>query len=170
MDHTIQDVCKEAKEQQHKSLKDIADEAEMPLSTVTNFFSSSSKSPSFYTVAPICKALGVSMDEYSGIVPPMKEAADRAHNLELENVRLAERIRVMEQMQPANRRNTLFMLAINTVLTIALFAYLVIDANIRTEGLIIHGQPSVLAYILMALTGLSVAVIVIGAVRAVRRK
>lgn len=170
MEYTIQEVCKDAKEQQHKSLKDIADDAGMSINTVANFFSSSSKSPSFYTVAPICKALGVSMDEYSGIVPPMKEAADHAHDLELENVRLAERLSITEKTLSSNRLNSLVLLVFNTILTAALLVYLVIDANIRTEGLILHGQPTAIAYILMALAALSIAVIIAGIVRTVRRK
>lgn len=173
----LQDLCREVKGQKNLTLQDISDASGIPLSTVNNFFSASSRLPSIGTAGPICQVLGVSMDSYYGIAPSEQELQTEAdtlrlqlHDLELENVRLTERIRVIEQMQAGNRRNTLLMLAVNTVLTIALFAYLVIDANIRTEGLIIHGQPSVLAYILMALTALSVVVIVIGAIRAIRRK
>lgn len=170
MEYTIQDVCREAKEQQHKSLKDISDISEVSINTVTNFFSSASKSPSFYTVAPICKALGVSMDEYSGIVPPMKEAADRAHDLELENVRLAAENALLTRSTSGNRRNTLVLLVFNTILTISLLCYLIIDANIRTAGLILFGEPSAAAYALIALSVLSVLVIVAGVVQIIRRK
>lgn len=62
------------------------------------------------------------------------------------------------------------LLVFNTILTAALLVYLVIDANIRTEGLILHGQPTAIAYILMALAALSIAVIIAGIVRTVRRK
>lgn len=173
----LQDLCRDAKEQKRMTSQDIADASGVPLSTVNNFFAASSRLPSIGTAGPICQVLGVSMDSYYGIAPSEQELLAEANalrsqlrDLELENVRLTERVSIMEGTQTGNRRNLLLMLAVNTVLTIALFAYLVIDANIRTEGLIIHGQPSVLAYILMALTALSVVVIIIGAVRAVRRK
>lgn len=170
MEYTIQDVCREAKEQQHKSLKDISDISEVSINTVTNFFSSSSKSPSFYTVGPICKTLGVSMDEYFGIVPPMEEAAGRAHDLELENVRLGEQNRIMQQTISRNRVSSMILLLLNTVLTVALLVYLVIDANIRTEGLILHGQPTAMAYVLMALAALSAVAVVIIAVHTGKKR
>ena len=51
-----------------------------------NFFSKFSKSPSIYTVAPICKALGISLDESFGIsehLTPTEETL-QARNDELE--------------------------------------------------------------------------------------
>lgn len=173
----LQDLCRDAKEQKRMTSQDIADASGVPLSTVNNFFAASSRLPSIGTAGPICQVLGVSMDSYYGIAPSEQELRDEAdalrvqlHELELKNARAEERVRILEGMQASSRRSHLLMLAINTVLTIALFAYLVIDASIRTEGLIIHGQPSVLAYILMALTALSVAAIIFGAVRAVRKR
>ena len=58
----------------------------MPLSTVQNFFSKLSKAPSIYTVAPICKVLGISLDEVFGIsehLTPTEETL-QARNDELE--------------------------------------------------------------------------------------
>lgn len=66
--------------------QDIADKADLPLQTVKNFFSRASKSPSVYTVAPICKALGISLDEAFGIskhLTPTEETL-QARNDELE--------------------------------------------------------------------------------------
>ena len=57
------------------------------------FFSAASKSPSVYTVAPICKVLGVSLDGYFGIGDHLtadeKTLRERADGLEhrLENKR-----------------------------------------------------------------------------------
>lgn len=56
------------------------------ISTVQNFFSKLSKAPSIYTVAPICKVLGISLDEVFGItehLTPTEETL-QARNDELE--------------------------------------------------------------------------------------
>ena len=66
--------------------QDIADKAGLPLQTVKNFFSRASKSPSVYTVAAICKVLGISLDEAFGIsehLTPTEETL-QARNDELE--------------------------------------------------------------------------------------
>lgn len=66
--------------------QDIADKADLPLQTVKNFFSRASKSPSVYTVAAICKVLGISLDEAFGIsehLTPTEETL-QARNDELE--------------------------------------------------------------------------------------
>lgn len=66
--------------------QEISDVSGVPLSTVQNFFSKFSKSPSIYTVAPICKALGISLDEAFGIsehLTPTEETL-QARNDELE--------------------------------------------------------------------------------------
>ena len=66
---SLQDECYEARTQQRKTAQIIADESGIPFSTVNNFFAAASKHPSVYTVGPICKSLGVSLDHYFGIVP-----------------------------------------------------------------------------------------------------
>ena len=66
--------------------QDIADKADLPLQTVKNFFSRASKSPSVYTVAAICKVLGISLDEAFEIsehLTPTEETL-QARNDELE--------------------------------------------------------------------------------------
>jgi transcriptional regulator with XRE-family HTH domain len=66
--------------------QDISDVSGVPLSTVQNFFSKFSKAPSIYTVVPICKSLGISLDEVFDIsehLTPTEETL-QARNDELE--------------------------------------------------------------------------------------
>lgn len=82
----IQEVCKIRKEDLKLTYQDISDASGVPLSTVQNFFSKFSKAPSIYTVAPICKAMGISLDEVFGIsehLTPTEETL-QARNDELE--------------------------------------------------------------------------------------
>lgn len=185
---TIQDLCKEEKERQSKTLKDIADDSGLSINTVTNFFSSASKQPSIYTVAPICKALGVSLDSHYGIAPKERELQNKIdqlridmkegkelsqkemHDLEIENVRLTERNRMIVQSQQRDHHIVRVQSVFIAVLVVALLAYLVIDANIRTEGLIVHGQLSVIAVILIALAVISAVAVIISNIRVVKNK
>ena len=82
----IQEVCRIRKEKLKLTYQDISDASGVPLSTVQNFFSKFSKSPSIYTVAPICKALGISIDEIFGMSEHLTPAEEtlQARNDELE--------------------------------------------------------------------------------------
>lgn len=82
----IQKRCQEQKDLLRLTHQDIADKAGLPLQTVKNFFARASKSPSVYTVAAICKVLGISLDEVFGIsehLTPTEETL-QARNDELE--------------------------------------------------------------------------------------
>lgn len=64
---TLQDLCRDAKDRQNLTIQDLSDITDISASTISNFFSASSKEPSVYKMGLICAALGVSMDEYFGI-------------------------------------------------------------------------------------------------------
>lgn len=72
---------------------EIAEQGDLPLSTVKKFFSAESKAPAFFVVAAVCKVLGVSLDAYVGIGDHLtadeKTLQERADGLEhrLENKR-----------------------------------------------------------------------------------
>ena len=88
---TLQEICADRRKKLGLTYLNIAEQSDLPLSTVKKFFSADSKAPSFYVVAGICKVLGVSMDEYVGIGDHMtadeKTLQERADGLEhrLEN-------------------------------------------------------------------------------------
>ena len=82
----IQELCRIRKEELKLTYQDISDASGVPLSTVQNFFSKLSKAPSIYTVAPICKVLGISLDEVFGVsehLTPTEETL-QASNEELD--------------------------------------------------------------------------------------
>lgn len=82
----IQEVCRIRKEELKLTYQDISDASGVPLSTVQNYFSKLSKSPSFYTVVAICKALGVSIDKTCEIIEHLTPTEEtlQARNDELE--------------------------------------------------------------------------------------
>ena len=90
---TLQDVCKAKVQALGVTYPQISDKTGIPLQTVRNFFSSSSKAPSINTAGPICEFLGVSLDAYYGITDRLtpteetlsaKNDALKAHREELE--------------------------------------------------------------------------------------
>lgn len=68
MDVLIKDLCKEKKSELNYTNQTISDLTNISINTVNTYFSTASKAPSVYTVGPICAALGISLDEYFGIV------------------------------------------------------------------------------------------------------
>ncbi len=91
MEKSLQDTCRDAKLEQHITAQEIADQSGVPLSSVNNFFASTSKAPGVYAAGPICRVLGVSMDRYFGIVEVVL-AQDQIKQLQQvhdEDVRLA---------------------------------------------------------------------------------
>lgn len=107
----IQDLCKQKKDALGLTQQDIVDRTGVPAATVKNFFASASKAPSVYTVGPICKLLGISLDEYFGItdhLTPTEETLSakndtlRAHREELEH-RVEGKAHTIEVLERALR-------------------------------------------------------------------
>lgn len=79
---TIQEMCNEKRMALGLTHQNIADQAEMPLQTVRNFFSRASKAPSIYTTAQICAVLGVSLDEFFGIAERLTQEETHVADLQ----------------------------------------------------------------------------------------
>lgn len=90
MEESLQEICREAKYREKMTAQDISDNSDVPLSSVNNFFSSSSKMPSIYTAGPICRVLGVSIDAFFHIQPSPDPSieAQLAHEQEMNQLRV----------------------------------------------------------------------------------
>lgn len=97
---TLQDICREAKDEQHLTYANIAEKSGIVEKTVQNFFSSSSKLPPVYTAGPICRALGVSLDKYFDITTD-----DQPNALEIERQEKEHLAEVGELKDQRNERN-----------------------------------------------------------------
>ena len=76
MKEKLSDLCREQKQTitPHKTNQDVAENTDLSVGTVSQFFRGDIKNPSVYTVGPICREMGVSMDEYFGIPMPKNSA------------------------------------------------------------------------------------------------
>lgn len=172
---TLQDLCKDAKDRQNLTIQDLSDMTDISASTISNFFSASSKEPSVYKMGLICVALGVSMDEYFGIekeVTTEDELAQAneklAHQKQLHdaNVQIAHLEGGMEQMAKTinyhrkKSRDTKFAIYGLTLLCAIFMAvivgYIFFDYRIPHQGLIQGGEASIFAWIVFLLLAVGI--------------
>ena len=125
---TLQDVCKAKAQALSVTYPQISDKTGIPLQTVRNFFSNSSKAPSINTAGPICEFLGVSLDEYYGITDHMTPTEEtlsakndtlKAHREELEQ-RLASKDKTIGILLRGIRTRNHIMLFMGAIIAILL--------------------------------------------------
>lgn len=158
---------KYAKEDQHLTNAQVSEMSGISISTVNKLLGGAQSDPKLYNAAAICKALGLSMDDLFGLSHAEEspdELTRKLHASELECVRLRgenERLKEVEKIRAeqlkARKPLTYMLLGLCAVLACALAAYLVIDSNIHDAGLIIAGELSGGAWVLVALLIGSVA-------------
>ena len=179
MEKTLQDICREAKEYQHLTTQDLADLTDLSSSTISNYFSASSKDPSLYKMGLICAALGVSIDEYFGIVkrPTTEEQLAEAHRAMADAdakhsaaLRIAHLEGGMEQLTGSVAKHEkkervlqiwVYILALSLSIAVSIiFGYLAFDSSVPHTGLIRNGKITSLGWMLFALLAVGVGVII----------
>lgn len=171
----LKDALRLRRNQLHLSNPELAELSGLPLSTVTNYFSSRSKAASAYTVGKLCAALNFSLDRAFGIVPLEEDLSDSArqiHALELLNshqnseiCRLRD-IADLHRSYAASRRLSHIVLVCLCVLqSVTLSIYLFADAADHEHGFFLGGQPTPPAYFILAVVASSAVVIAWAAVR-----
>lgn len=131
----IQKRCQEQKDLLRLTHQDIADKAGLPLQTVKNFFSRASKSPSVYTVAAICKVLGISIDEAFGISERLtrNEETLQARNDELERHVDAKTDTIEIMRRGVRIRNVVIVLMFVIIVILAAW-YVYVDIHCTNYG------------------------------------
>lgn len=172
MEKSLQDTCREAKLEQHITAQEIADRSGVPLSSVNNFFASTSKAPGVYAAGPICKVLGVSLDHYFGIVEVVL-AQDQIKQLQEahdEDVRLAriegayDELSKSTEEQKKREKRQRTMLYITSLLSAILLGivtwYVAFDYRVQNDGLIRYRTVGTIAWIIIALLAVGVCVLI----------
>lgn len=164
MSKSLQDICREARDRQGMTNQDVADNSNVPLSSVQNFFASTSKTPTVNNSGNICRACGVSMDKYFDITPDVLpeeqiEQMERDHKAELVTANLEGRIEQLAKSEKRLRISLYSIALLSVVLLLALVGYMMFDYNVPYAGLIQSGQASTAAWIVMILLAVGVGVI-----------
>jgi len=173
MSKSIQDLCRESRDRQGMTNQDVADIANVPLSSVQNFFASTSKTPTVNNSGNICRACGVSLDKYFGITPDVLpedqiEQMERDHKAELVTANLEGRI---EQLSKTEKRMRISLYSITVLalfLLMTLIGYVVFDYQLPNVGIIQGKQAITLAWIVIVLLAVGVGVIASAFLNALR--
>ena len=124
MKEKLSDLCRDRKQTitPHKTYQDVAENTDLSVGTVSQFFRGDIKNPSVYTVGPICREMGVSMDEYFGI--PHDKPAEPSDSEKLRTVNAALRAQLAQQQKSLrmHRIVTLILLGILSLCALALLA------------------------------------------------
>ena len=161
-----------AKEEKHYTISDIIERSGVSASAVNKLLAGTQMEPKLYNSAALCKVLGLSLDELFGLAAPEgsdRQAREEMHQLQLENARLEAENRMGAERVDAQRPVILALLVLCTALCAALGGYIAIDAQISNAGLIQDGDPTVVAWGIIVLLVLAVAVVAWAMVRAIRR-
>lgn len=133
MKEKLSDLCREQKQTitPHKTNQDVSENTDLSVGTVSQFFRGDIKNPSVYTVGPICREMGVSMDEYFGI--PHDEPADPAEpsdaeKLRAENAALRAQLAQQQKSLRMHRLVTLILLGILSLCALVLVADVLIPS------------------------------------------
>lgn len=172
---SLQELCAQARDDQHISMQQLIDETGIPEGTIKKFFTSCSKNPSVYNAGLICSVLGVSLDEYFGIEPvittedelvQVSEQLKHQKQLHDADVQIAHLEGSMEQMaktinyQRKKSRDTKFAIYGLTLLCAIFMAvivgYIFFDYRIPHQGLIQGGEASIFAWIVFLLLAVGI--------------
>ena len=133
MKEKLSDLCREQKQTitPHKTNQDVAENTDLSVGTVSQFFRGDIKNPSVYTVGPICREMGVSMDEYFGIPhdePAASAESSDAEKLLTENAALRAQLAQQQKSLRMHRLVTLILLGILSLCVLALVADVLIPS------------------------------------------
>lgn len=133
MKEKLSDLCREQKQTitPRKTNQDVAENTDLSVGTVSQFFRGDIKNPSVYTVGPICREMGVSMDEHFGI--PHDEPAESseppdAEKLRAETAALRAQLAQQQKSLRMHRLVTLILLGILLLCALALVADVLIPS------------------------------------------
>lgn len=173
MSKSLQDICREARDRQGMTNQDVADNSTVPLSSVQNFFASTSKTPTINNSGNICRACGVSLDKYFGITPDVLpeeqiEQMERDHKAELVTANLKGRIEQLSKTEKRMRISLYSISVLAVVLLMTLIGYVVFDYQLPNVGIIQGKQAITLAWIVIVLLAVGVGVIASAFLNALR--
>jgi transcriptional regulator with XRE-family HTH domain len=118
----LSDLCREQKQtiSPRKTNQDVAENTDLSVGTVSQFLRGDIKNPSVYTVGPICREMGVSIDDYFGIPHDEPAEPSDAEMLRAENASLRAQLAQHQKSLRMHRLVTLILLGILSLCALAL--------------------------------------------------
>lgn len=165
------------------TVNELSERSGVPYSNTSRINSGSQANPLLFNAAAFADTMGMSLNELMGLSPDVEDPSllqDSIHDLELSSAKKdAELNRLRGDLQLARdeashqkeKSDLLYqqlsiktpviyvLIALCAVLSFALVAYLIIDSNIRTAGLIQFGNLGFFAWLLVLILILSAVII-----------
>lgn len=160
------------------TIADIAEGTGIQEDNVSKFFNGKLKNPNVYNVMAICIFHGVSLDEALGnpSSPPTDtsmEVLQRDHKLELYEERIAHHEDTIHRLDIAlkNRRTLIYsLLALCSVMAVALLCYFGVDATNLDFGFVRHSGVSPVLILVVLTLALALTNVIIVAAKALKKR
>lgn len=146
--------------------KELAEQAGVPLSFITKM--NVNNQDALLNFVAVCRVLGISMDELFGLKGSADVSAltEQIHELELNKVQQARDIRRLTEVNVekdkrlySHRPMLYALVAMCTILTMALIGYMIFDTSLTYAGLFRSVGTSVFAILLIIVVLLSLVVV-----------
>lgn len=123
----ISELCRKQKDTMNprRTNEDLAGRTNLSLNTVAGFLRGEIANPGVYTVGPICRETGVSLDDYFEIKTPSQEASEEARQLTSEVNLLTAKYESL-QRENANLHESLRMHRLTTGILLGIVALAVV--------------------------------------------
>lgn len=145
-------ALRQAKDLAGETNKSVSEKSGVPISSVAKFFSGALTNPSFFMVASIAEALGVSLDELAGIPSPEPDPALQSRLAAAEReLDMARKYAKRAETGLDERKPVIYgLVGLCIFLALAFGAYVVMDIRDTAHGLIRGGSiVSPLLYLLL---------------------
>lgn len=160
------------------TIADIAEGTGIQEDNVSKFFNGKLKNPNVYNVMAICIFHGVSLDEALGnpssaTTDTSMEVLERDHKLELYEERIAHHEDTIHRLDVAlkNRRTLIYsLLALCSVMAVALLCYFGVDATNLDFGFVRHSGVSPVLILVVLTLALALTNVIVVAAKALKKR
>ena len=169
------------------TINTLADAAGVPVTAVGRINAGTQTDVKLAYAAALCDALGLSLDKLTGLSTPTgnePELIEKAHRLELENIELTgENTRLQSEVEHQTEKAALLQAQLTTrrpviytllcscaVMALALLVYIILDIRVPNLGLIVHGDVSTAAWIVIGMIVAASGIIAWSLVKTIRRR
>lgn len=168
-----------AEKKRHRyTIADIAEGTGIQEDNVSKFFNGKLKNPNVYNVMAICIFHGVSLDEALGnpssaTTDTSMEVLERDHKLELYEERIAHHEDTIHRLDVAlkNRRTLIYsLLALCSVMAVALLCYFGVDATNLDFGFVRHSGVSPVLILVVLTLALALTNVIVVAAKALKKR
>lgn len=137
---------RKAKDASGLTNQELSDMSGIPYNTVCTITAGTAKQAAFPSVAAICVALGLSLDETLGLRDT--DTSDYIRKLEIENACMKKDVEHFKHLSTIYRPLIFGLISVCAILLCAIICYIVFDIQLKNIGLFKSSGSTVLAVVL----------------------